>query len=450
MNLKPFFDKEKIDQKSHLALALSGGVDSMVLFHLLMESMQDYHFNLTAIHFNYFLRGEESNSDESFLREYCEKKNIPLKVFQTPLDQISGIQEKARDLRYKKMKEFAEKQACSHVFVAHHADDQLETVLMRSIRGAGERGLKGMDEIIVWENGVKLCRPLLSFSRDEIMAYNHKKNIPHREDSSNQSHKYFRNRVRSSLAQNYKLKDPHWKNSLKLSSEKNRKAYESSLKIKNDFIDSLELDLRVKKVAVSNYFQLDKLSRFLIIEELMKEEGLENFLQKKHFQEIEAWLRKRKTLFHDYGRVRFYLGFQHFYFIDRHEDQLNSMGPWTLSKNKLHLFEELGFKVQILDANNISFKNKKNTTLYLDFDRLPQEFQVRLVQKGDKFYPFGLNKKKKVFDYLMEKRIDPFFRRRTYVLEGDKEILAVLPHEINHKLAVNLSSQKVLQISLTS
>ena len=126
-------------------LLVSGGLDSMVLLELL--SRQKKTFQLDVAHFNFHLRGQESNRDENFVRKACQKKGLPLLVLDSPLAKGPGIQERARKKRYDTIKKLLPKYKWTHILTAHHADDQAETILMRWMRGAGVRGLAGIQKI---------------------------------------------------------------------------------------------------------------------------------------------------------------------------------------------------------------------------------------------------------------------------------------------------------------
>lgn len=173
---------------------VSGGADSMALLHCLHSLETELDIKVEAAHFNHYLRGEESRADEAFVVDYCEQRQIPLHLGGADVADYShrnriGTEEAARQCRYDFFRSLGAK-----VATAHNADDNLETVLMHMIRGSGLRGLCGIPP----KRG-NIVRPLLWATRDEILAYLQEEHLFYREDSSNKSLSYTRNRVRHQI-----------------------------------------------------------------------------------------------------------------------------------------------------------------------------------------------------------------------------------------------------------
>lgn len=185
-------------------IAVSGGLDSMVLLHFLKNAGYE---SLTVCHVNHQLRGQESDLDAAFVAEAagemgfeCDLETVDVKA--AVAERKDSLEAVARDLRYAALAEIAERRSCSNVVTAHHADDQVETVLMNFFRGSGDRGLSGMDEKSSREiNGrtVNIFRPLLPLTREELENYASQNEVPFREDESNADDFALRNRVRNTL-----------------------------------------------------------------------------------------------------------------------------------------------------------------------------------------------------------------------------------------------------------
>src|SRR6478609_2647814 len=181
-----------IERNQRLLLAVSGGIDSMVMLHLFRECG----FNIGVAHANFQLRGDESEGDEKFVEAVCKKNSIPFfaKKFETETYAKSNrisIQMAARDLRYQWFHELADSRQYDFIATAHHLNDSIETVLLNLVRGAGLEGLDG----IASKNG-KIIRPMLFASRLEIENYAKENKIEWREDRSNASDDYSRNFIR--------------------------------------------------------------------------------------------------------------------------------------------------------------------------------------------------------------------------------------------------------------
>lgn len=177
-------------------LAISGGRDSVALLHMLVTAG---HRNLILCHLNHGLRGRESGQDSAFIRRLARKYGLPCEIEKADVEALAkkqrmSIETAARQARYAFLQHVAEKHAATRIYLAHHADDQAETILANLCRGTGIGGLKGM--LAETATQPALCRPLLGTSRAEIEAYVQEHRLPYREDSSNTSPAHRRNRLR--------------------------------------------------------------------------------------------------------------------------------------------------------------------------------------------------------------------------------------------------------------
>ena len=182
-------------KECNFVLAISGGIDSMVLANLFLIN----NLNFSIAHCNFQLRGKESDDDELFINKWCSEKDIKLynKKFSTEdycKNNKLTIQMGARELRYEWFSELIDKEKYDFIVTAHHIDDQLETFIINSIRGTGIDGLVGIPDKIN-----KIVRPLLMISKDQIIEYSKVNKINYREDSSNDKEDYLRNKIRHSV-----------------------------------------------------------------------------------------------------------------------------------------------------------------------------------------------------------------------------------------------------------
>ena len=190
-------------KECNFVVAISGGVDSMVLANLFLIN----NLKFSIAHCNFQLRGKESDDDELFINKWCSEKDIKLynKKFSTEdycKNNKLTIQMGARELRYEWFSELIDKEKYDFIVTAHHIDDQLETFIINSIRGTGIDGLVGIPD-----NINKIIRPLLMTSKDQIIEYSKVNKINYREDSSNDKEDYLRNKIRHSVIPYLKLDD---------------------------------------------------------------------------------------------------------------------------------------------------------------------------------------------------------------------------------------------------
>ena len=194
--MEPVRDWGALPRGSRVLCALSGGADSVCLLHWLARQED---LTVCAAHFNHQLRGEEADGDEAFVRALCERWNIPLTVGRGDVKAFAraekrSVEEAGRVLRYKFLQETAEREGCGLIATAHNADDNAETMLLSLLRGTGLTGLAG----IPFRQG-NVVRPLLDVTRQEILSYLDRHDLPHREDSSNSDETYARNRLRAQV-----------------------------------------------------------------------------------------------------------------------------------------------------------------------------------------------------------------------------------------------------------
>ena len=198
--IKIFEQKVKPLKQYNFLVAVSGGVDSMVLANLFIQN----NLNFSIAHCNFGLRAEESNADQEFILSWSRKNKI--KYFSSKFNTIEfceksnvSIQEGARNLRYNWFNELKVIHKFDYIVTAHHLDDQLETYLINSMRGTGLKGLLGIPEITS-----NLFRPLLQILKDEILVYAEVNKIDFREDSSNSKNDYYRNMIRNTIIETEK------------------------------------------------------------------------------------------------------------------------------------------------------------------------------------------------------------------------------------------------------
>ena len=188
-----------------LLIAISGGIDSVVLTHLLRKLK----YSISLAHCNFGLRGKESNKDQEFVEELGEKYNLPTYTIKFNTEEYAkekglSTQMAARELRYTWFEKILKENNLDYIITAHHKDDVIETFLINLTRGTGLDGLTGIPEV----NG-KIVRPMLPFTRQEVFVYATKKKLIWREDGSNSSIKYFRNKIRHKIVPVLKELNPN-------------------------------------------------------------------------------------------------------------------------------------------------------------------------------------------------------------------------------------------------
>lgn len=424
-NTLPFLKGKKI------LLAVSGGIDSMVLVDLFSK----LDFEIGIAHCNFQLRGEESNEDENFVKIQSIKYTIKgyFKSFDTKNyseEKKISIQQAARELRYNWFKELLEKEGYDYLLTAHHLDDSLETFLINFTRGTGIEGLTGIPEV----NG-NVIRPLLIFSRDEIENYAKANKIEWREDSSNASDKYFRNKIRHHVVPILKELNP----SLLESFENTIKNISGTNTLVKDALNTSFKEIASKKNN-DTYFDIEKLIQL---------ENYKSYLYEwlKPFG-FSDWQSIQELIHSQSGKQVF----SESYRLLKDRDQL------ILSKTEINNIDEVFLinenENSIVKPINLSICNQSyiseptNSCIFVDKEKLKFPLKIRKWQEGDYFYPSGMQGKKKVSKYFKDEKFSLIDKENTWLLCSNNEIIWIINYRADQRFLANNNTQQILKIEL--
>ena len=414
-----------------LFLAVSGGMDSMVLLQL----FQQLNYQIAVLHCNFSLRNLESDGDEEFVKYYCEDKQISLFIQKFDTKQFAedtklSIQVAARKLRYDWFYEQLADKNFDYILTAHHLDDSLETFLINLTRGTGLEGLTG----IPTQND-KIIRPLLPFSRVEIENYIQKNNMQWREDSSNASDKYFRKRVRHAIVPVLKELNPNLLSSFQ-STVENLQQSQSLVE------DASKLVFRIVVQEEANQLKFNLI-------ELLKLPNYAAYLYQwlKDFG-FSAWEDIYDLVTAQSGKQVF--SETHILLKDR--DFLILFAKESLSdKEEYYIQKELQeVKVPLnIDFCNVSdISNTNSNCIFVDKDLLQFPLTIRKWQEGDYFYPLGMQGKKKLSKYFKDEKMSLIDKSNQWLLCSDNQIVWVIGKRQDERFKITEKTNHKLQIKL--
>lgn len=417
-----------LESNAKILLALSGGIDSMALLYLLYESG----FSIEVAHCNFQLRGKDSEADEQFVRESCSALNIPVHVKRFDTDKQAksegiSIQMAARNIRYIWFEELRKECNLDWIATAHHRDDQVETILMNLARGTG---LKGMHGILPRQN--KIIRPLLFSDRSMIEDWMQEQKHAFREDGSNASLKYLRNKLRHQVVPILKELNP----SLSSTIQENTERFAASEINLSYFLEKERGSILKQKGEVQH----------ISISELMKFPApfsiLFYFLSEYGFND---WKAINQILTSDPGKVIF--SKTHELLKDRNELVLREIK--TQDTNIFEIFEDteqilvpISLNFNTLDIKNFTLDKSKHLAA-LDYEKLKFPLALRKWKKGDLFYPLGMRGKKKLSDFFIDEKFSLFEKENTWLLCSQGEIVWVVGHRMDERFKLVEPSQKV-------
>ncbi len=437
MMLKKFLsfidDHQLFQPEDKIILAVSGGADSIAMAHLFHEAK----FNIAIAHCNFKLRGKESDEDEAFVKKFAKKWKVPFFNATFPYNKMdkTSVQLFARTKRYAWFYELLKEHGYNYIATAHHQNDVVETVLFNLVRGTGIAGLHG---ILKKQN--QLIRPMLFTKKEEITAYLKKKKISWREDSSNAKNDYSRNLIRNKAVPHLKKINPTLEETIYEATEK-LAAIEDVFKeaIQNfeknvTTIDDKQTTLNIKSILKEKNYTI-KLTHLLkkygftfskantIIQALTSQSG------KLFYSETDQLLKDRENLILtpiDFDRPSIY----------------------TLIEEDTPKIETSDFTLYI---ERKEIKNNKITsspeTAFLDYEKLHFPLILRSWNYGDKFQPLGMTGKKKISDWLIDKKIPRSQKDKICVLLSNSSICWLVGQQIDERYKLTEETKWVLKMA---
>jgi tRNA(Ile)-lysidine synthase len=415
-----------------LLLATSGGLDSMVM----VDLFRKLNFEIAIAHCNFQLRGLESFGDQHFVQNYAKANEI--KLFFTQFDTEAfandyklSTQVAARELRYSWFYELLETENYDYILTAHHADDNLETVLINLVRGTGLDGLTGIPP-----QNEKVIRPLLAFSRAEIEQYAKDNAIEWREDSSNASDKYLRNRIRHYLVPI--LKD-----------------------LNSDFLSSFQKTqtyLQEAKAMVED-------ASFLVYQEVAKEKGTEVYFDLNQLLKLPNY---KSYLYHWFNGFGFSAWDDIYDLVNAQSGKQVFSAEFRLLKNRdflilspIHSRDD--YAVYCINENQkeiniplkLSFSKEsvisllQNTAIFVDENKLIYPLVLRRWKEGDVFQPLGMDgKSKKVSKFFKDEKLSQIEKENTWLLCSDNQIVWIVGKRQDERFKIKDATKNILKIQL--
>lgn len=411
-------------------VALSGGADSVALLRLLRT--MDY--ECEALHCNFHLRGKESDGDELFVRQLCEQLNVPLHVrhFNTrevATDRRISIEMAARELRYEWFEEMRTQLHSESIAVAHHQDDSVETVLLNLIRGTGINGLTGIQP----KNG-HIVRPLLCLSRSEILAYLEEINQPYVTDSSNLQDEYIRNKIRLHIIPLMEDINPAAKANILRSAHN---LNEVALLYHNEIAKAKQRVMQPQGIHIR-----------LLLKETAPQTLLFELLSPLGFNAAQV-----KDIFHSLtgqpGKV--FLSGTHRLVKDRDLlliEMRSDASPVQEAKegnDKCPPFrltmEEFPFTA------DFSIPQEREAAC-IDADKISGNLEIRPWKQGDSFVPFGMRGRKKISDYLTDKKYSRIRKEQQWVLTCGDKIVWLIGERLDDRVRVDANTRRIILIRM--
>ena len=417
-------DKSLFTQKDKVIVALSGGADSVALLRILLV----LGYQCECAHCNFHLRAEESNRDESFVRSLCQSKNVPLHVIHFDTETYAkahhiSIEMAARELRYEWFELLRKERNASVIAVAHHKDDNVETFLLNLIRGTGINGLKG----IAAKNG-NIVRPLLEVNRKDIIDYLEYIQQDFVTDSTNLKDEYTRNKIRLHILPEMQSINPSIADSI------NETIMRLS-EVANVYNQDRKEVIQQKLKKISNHQYRISISDILndtapisLLHEILAPWGFNSTHEKDIYQSILNGQSGKRFATPEWEVLR-----------DRNELFIQYKG----------IQEEVPELILTEMKMSPSFEIPKDKTIAcVDLDRITLPLSIRKWEVGDKFVPFGMKGKKKVSDYLTDRKFSLFEKENQYVVCSGENIVWLVNERSDNRFRITENTQNILMIQI--
>lgn len=422
-----------------ILLGVSGGIDSMVMFDILYRLKYD----ISIAHCNFSLRGEDSIKDMELVERVAKSRGVTIHkiIFDTEKQMLLrglSLQQTARELRYEWFQSLVEDYGFNRVAIAHNQDDNIETFFINMVRGTGIRGLLGIPV-----TNKHIVRPLMSLSRNDIIKYAKQYEVEYRDDKSNATTKYLRNKIRHEIVPRFRECSDNFdmtmiENMNKLSDSVgfiDSMIEQISLKSIYTYDEHIDIDLDlIGSYTYANYILFEMLRKwdfsFDTAQTILKSYS-QNFSGKWFYSKSYKALLNRNML--------------SVYIID-FEIVSNEL-MFSKTSNKV-TFNDREFILEIKSINDIySIKTDGNCAV-LDFDKLNETLLIRYWKSGDEFIPFGMKGRKKLSDFFVDNKLSLVQKDYTPIIFSGDNVVWVAGMRIDDRFKVDKATKNVLCLRL--
>jgi tRNA(Ile)-lysidine synthase len=423
-------ENKLINYSDRILIAFSGGADSVFLTEFLIKISKNYNLELGLFHLNHLLRGKYSDNDENFSINFAKNHNLHIFTEKFDIKTYSkqnklSLEEAGRIIRYKLLDEIALKNNFNKIATAHNYDDQIETFFLNIFRG---RSIRSFESIRLFYRNI--IRPILIFSKKEIILYLRNNNIDFVTDYSNFDKNFLRNKIRLDLL-------PYMEKIFSDNFKQNIFNLTSQIKELNNFLEHeivklFDIAIKAEKNGYRLYISQLPSNNFILVEIL-----------KKLFKQLDCYEYNNKILTNLIKFIKDSQGkfiFQNIEFYKEYETVFIQKKILKESSPKLLLTEV---------SEKIDFHNKSQQIEYVDAEKLNHPLQIRYFKNGDRFMPLGLSSEIKLKDFFINQKIPVRLRKKIpLVIDNQGEIIWVTGYRISEKIKIDSFTKNIIKLEI--
>lgn len=436
--LEYLIEDDLVKKEDRIAVGVSGGADSMLLLWALLDKQKQVGFYLEVVNVNHHIRGKSSDEDSLFVENFCKKRKIDYKIIDIDVKKLKNdkkytLEESARIARFEVFDKVMKEDNLNKLFLAHHKNDQAETVLMNIFRGTGVGGAAGI------KNTNKILRPLLNLSKSEILTLANEHGIAFVQDETNLDNDYTRNYLRNVVLPQIEKVYPTAVNNIVLFGKRCEELHSFLLSL----VDDKLLDVGKNEVLINGVvFEKPKVLVREYIKRAFEKLGVFFDVEAKHYQMVYSLMgmdiNKELSLPHNITARKTYTGVK----LSKHKKLTQQIIEVSFTKNGEAVVGEFKITTRLVGREQVEYGDG----LYLDGAKVSTLAVWRTRKIGDKFAKIGTGSKK-LNDYLTNSKLDLELRDKIPLLAVGETVLLVLGDDISENVKIDGNTDEIIKIS---
>lgn len=439
-------ENDLIKTNDKILIALSGGPDSIFVLHFFNKYKNKFKIELSAVHINHLLRGQESDRDEMFCEAVCKELVIPFYSYRKNVKALAkrknlSIELAAREVRYSAFQKLAKENKSDKIVTAHTANDNIETVFLNLIKGAGLNGIAG----IPVKRG-NIIRPILCLTKTEILNYLESNQFEYRIDQSNLSNEFERNFLRNEIIPLISKLNPSLDKAI-LNTSVNLQGLINELNLDKDETDLRFIRNEFVKIPITYFAKKNKKISLHLLKNVLDQNFGVKF-QSTDIKKITSLIDNQAGKSEELSASLVALRSRNEILIKQKTEKPKLISKEIKAGEKVKIGNKT-LSIEKINPVNIKIIIDSNIE-FISADNLQSVFQIRNWKDGDKFNPIGMKGTKKVSDYLNDIKMDSFEKKNQLVLLNNNKIVWIIGKRLDDNFKITSTTKKALKLIISN